>query len=68
MQMVRCLYLRRQWKEDQGRIARMVGLWASAYGSSYESTDEKRSFQLLLFPEGTNLTPETRQDRKETWP
>ncbi len=58
MQMVRCLYLKRDWKEDEGRMARMIRHWASVYATP--DSDSKRSFQLLLFPEGTDLTPQTR--------
>ncbi len=68
MQMARCLYLKRDWREDEKRMRRAVRHLSSVYGASCSSSSSSSSsssppslssFQLLLFPEGTDLTPET---------
>ena len=49
--MSRFLYIRRQWKTDEATMADLVSL---------NSDSSSRPFQIVLFPEGTNLTRETR--------
>ena len=58
MQMLRCLYLARSWREDESRMRRAVRHLSSVYGS--RDDDCGSPFQLLLFPEGTDLTEGTR--------
>ena len=51
MQLARFVYISRDWKRDESRMGLMVDHLASA----------AEPFQLLLFPEGTNLTAETKR-------
>ena len=51
MQMSRFLYLSRRWILDEPRIRRMLQLLATT----------SKPFQLVLFPEGTNLSPQTKK-------
>ena len=54
MQMSRFLYICRNWREDEARMGRMIDYLSSpAAGGA--------PFQLVLFPEGTNLTEKTRE-------
>ncbi len=68
MQMCRFLYISRQWKTDEVRMTRMVDHLSSSSRIAPEAancdeksdTSEDCHFQLLLFPEGTNLTASSR--------
>ena len=51
MQMNGFLYITRRWEEDRGRLARSLD-YLVALG---------RRTQLLIFPEGTDLTPGSRE-------
>ena len=48
--MSRFMYISRKWKADEVRMGRLLDLL----------TSDSRPFQMLLFPEGTNLTKETK--------
>ena len=50
MQMSRFFYISRKWKKDEIRLERMIS----------HLTSSSDPFQLLLFPEGTNLTKDTK--------
>ena len=50
MQMSRFLYINRSWKTDEKKMERMLDYLA----------EDERPHQLILFPEGTNLTMETK--------
>ena len=65
MQMCRFLYIDRCWKSDQERMSEMLDHLAKV--SKQESTEDSvgGNFQLLLFPEGTNLTDKTRAKSNE---
>eukprot|EP00096_Caligus_rogercresseyi_P003892 TRINITY_DN1771_c1_g1_i1.p1 TRINITY_DN1771_c1_g1~~TRINITY_DN1771_c1_g1_i1.p1 ORF type:complete len:392 (+),score=100.38 TRINITY_DN1771_c1_g1_i1:76-1251(+) len=52
MQFTRSIYICRSWTSDESRMNRML---------DYLSQDEDQPFQLMLFPEGTNLTPKTKE-------
>ena len=49
MQMSRCLYICRKWEKDEGRIGKVVEYLGK----------HTKGYQIVLFPEGTNWTPET---------
>lgn len=49
MQLSCFLYIKRRWDEDRCKIKNLV-----EYISSL-----KRNYQILIFPEGTDLTPKT---------
>ncbi len=57
MQMFRCMYIRRDWKTDESIMEKMLNHYAIIQNES----ELPNNFQLILFPEGTNLTPETRK-------
>uniref|UniRef100_A0A0K2SVC8 Lysocardiolipin acyltransferase 1like [Bombus impatiens] n=1 Tax=Lepeophtheirus salmonis TaxID=72036 RepID=A0A0K2SVC8_LEPSM len=51
LQCTRSLYICRSWSSDEDRMNRML---------DYLSDDEEHPYQLILFPEGTNLTNKTK--------
>ncbi|CAL4104477.1 unnamed protein product, partial [Meganyctiphanes norvegica] len=51
MQMACYLYIKRRWEDDQILMNNVLDYYR----------DIKHIFQVLIFPEGTNLTPETQQ-------
>ncbi len=51
MQMSRFIYISRNWKTDEERMSVMLDY--------LEKHATSNPFQLILFPEGTNLTPST---------
>ncbi|XP_058801968.1 lysocardiolipin acyltransferase 1-like isoform X2 [Phymastichus coffea] len=51
MQMNGFLYITRRWEEDQGRLSRSLDYLVAL----------RRRSQLLIFPEGTDLTPSSKQ-------
>lgn len=54
MQFSRFLYIARNWKQDEAILGKMV---------DYLNKDldhECQGYQVVLFPEGTNLTPDTK--------
>lgn len=51
MQMSCFLYIRRRWEDDQRLMANVLDYFK----------DIRHTFQVLLFPEGTNLTKETKE-------
>jgi len=53
MQFARFLYISRNWKKDEVRIAKQVEYLGK------HSADQP--YQLVLFPEGTNLTPSNQE-------
>ncbi|KAK4299874.1 hypothetical protein Pmani_027886 [Petrolisthes manimaculis] len=55
MQMSCFLYIHRRWEEDQRLMNNVLGYFR----------DIDHIFQVLLFPEGTNLTPETKKKSEE---
>ena len=57
MQMCRFVYISRKWENDETRIGKLV----SYLGKNSVS----QPYQLVLFPEGTNLTPKTLQKSRE---
>ena len=52
MSLARFVFLKRDWKEDQQTMDDMMDYFAA--------TKDEGAKQILLFPEGTNLTPESR--------
>ncbi len=57
MQMSSSIFLQRDWKDDQGRIRRIIQHYGNMYKSS-EATDFNNlnsAVQLVLFPEGTKM-------------
>ena len=57
MQMARCLYIHRDWKQDEVIMERML----DHYAGIQKEGELPSNFQLILFPEGTNLTPDTKR-------
>ena len=57
MQMFRCMYIHRDWKMDESIMEKML----SHYSTIQNEREPPNNFQLILFPEGTNLTPETKR-------
>ena len=57
MQMFRCMYINRCWKTDESKMKKML----SHYASIQNHGERPNNFQLILFPEGTNLTTETKR-------
>ena len=65
--MGRSLFIDRSWKTDEQRIGSMIEHFASVYNTSQTSTQNPQkqptqeqnssSFQIVLFPEGTNVNP-----------
>ncbi|XP_042222835.1 lysocardiolipin acyltransferase 1-like [Homarus americanus] len=55
MQMSCFLYIRRRWEDDQRLMNNVLDYFS----------DIDHTFQVLLFPEGTNLTPETQKKSEE---
>ncbi|XP_064122377.1 lysocardiolipin acyltransferase 1-like isoform X1 [Macrobrachium nipponense] len=55
MQMSCYLYIHRRWEEDQKLMSNILDYYR----------DIKHTFQVLLFPEGTNLTTETKKKSDE---
>lgn len=55
MQMCCFLYIHRRWEEDQRLMNNVLGYFR----------DINHTFQVLLFPEGTNLTPHTQKKSEE---
>ncbi|XP_045585152.1 lysocardiolipin acyltransferase 1 isoform X2 [Procambarus clarkii] len=55
MQMSCFLYIRRRWEDDQRLMNNVLDYFR----------DIDHTFQVLLFPEGTNLTPETQKKSEE---
>jgi lysocardiolipin and lysophospholipid acyltransferase len=51
------MYIRRDWKTDESIMEKMLNHYAIIQNES----ELPNNFQLILFPEGTNLTPETRK-------
>lgn len=51
MQMARFLYITRKWQTDEVKMGQML---------DHLSAHSSAPFQLVLFPEGTNLTKETK--------
>lgn len=51
MQMNGFLYITRRWEEDQGRLSRSLDYMVAL----------RRRSQLLIFPEGTDLTTSSKQ-------
>ena len=49
MQMSRFLYISRKWEKDEGRLGKLVEYLGR----------HCKGYQIVLFPEGTNWTPET---------
>lgn len=75
MQMSRFLYITRNWKQDESKMSRMIEYLNTSKtdgddgtGNSISSSasprrlgsSTKHNYQLVLFPEGTNLTEKTR--------
>ena len=58
MQMARFLYISRKWSADEALMGSALEHLAAVTTASHDSSG---SFQLLLFPEGTNLTADTRR-------
>lgn len=56
MQMSRFIYIRRKWEKDETRIGKLLN-----YLGKHSVT---QPYQIVLFPEGTNLTPDTRKKSK----
>ena len=54
MQMARFVYISRKWDKDEARIGKMVDYLGK----------HSQPYQLVLFPEGTNITPETKKKSK----
>ena len=52
MQLARFLYIARRWKEDEVTLGQMI--------DHLSQDNPERPFQIVLFPEGTNLTPKTK--------
>lgn len=55
MQMSCFLYIRRRWEDDQRLMNNVLDYFR----------DINHTFQVLLFPEGTNLTPQTQKKSEE---
>ena len=53
MQFARFIYISRKWERDEVRIAKQVEYLGK------HSADQP--YQLVLFPEGTNLTPSAKE-------
>ena len=49
MQMSRFLYISRKWEKDEGRLEKLVEYLGR----------HCKGYQIVLFPEGTNWTPQT---------
>ena len=58
MQMARCLYINREWKIDESVMDRMLDHYADIQKNDGQLPN---NFQLILFPEGTNLTTDTKK-------
>lgn len=65
MQMCRFLYIDRCWKSDQERMGQMLEHLAKVSKQEDGQTSVSGHYQLLLFPEGTNLTKKTRAKSDE---
>lgn len=50
MQLGSYLYIKRHWEEDQIKMAKAIDFF----------TELNTKFSLLIFPEGTDLTPQTK--------
>ena len=53
MQMSRFIYICRKWNKDETRLGQLL-----TYLGKYSSSDP---YQMVIFPEGTNLTLETQK-------
>ena len=53
MQMARFIYISRKWEKDEVRIGKLV-----EYLGKHSAV---QPYQLVLFPEGTNLTPSAQE-------
>ena len=60
MQMCRFLYIDRCWKSDQFRMGLMLDHLAKVSTEESGQSAVGGNYQLLIFPEGTNLTEKTR--------
>ena len=66
LQMACHLFLHRKWEDDQHHVQRLIRHYRTAMSPSSPLTDGlfrhllgRPSLQLLIFPEGTNLRPES---------
>ena len=66
--MCRSLYINRCWKKDEKRIGDMIEHLAATYntpsssqtpGKQHLSNGSSSNFQIILFPEGTNIKDES---------
>ena len=57
MQMSRFIYISRKWEKDEARIGKLLG-----YLGKHSS---EHPYQVVLFPEGTNLTQSTLEKSKK---
>ena len=55
MQVVHCIFLHRKWAQDELYIRRTLRFFA----------DHRYPLQLLLFPEGTDLSPTNREKDRD---